>query len=172
MVRFFQQGIGMIEVLVALLVLAVGVLGFSIVQLRAIEAAEEAVNKLNALNLARDVSERIRANPKFLKRYITKINSNDKPIGATVCIQKELLIPCRTSEQFTDFDVDQILKIAMNQGMTIKIPNCHSTEKSQSRPCIYIAWGETKAIEDTGDSKACTNAGNYLPKAQCVIMEL
>ncbi|MEF9994952.1 MAG: prepilin-type N-terminal cleavage/methylation domain-containing protein, partial [Acinetobacter sp.] len=35
----YQKGVGLIEVLVALLLLAVGVLGYSILQIRAVDAS-------------------------------------------------------------------------------------------------------------------------------------
>ena len=47
-----QAGVGLIEVLVALLILAVGVLGFVALQYRAIEASSEGANRVQAINLA------------------------------------------------------------------------------------------------------------------------
>ena len=64
-----QKGVGMVEVLVALLLLAIGVLGFSALQLRAVEATSEAMNQVQAMNLARDLSERIRVNRDGLLDY-------------------------------------------------------------------------------------------------------
>lgn len=56
-----NQGVGMVEVLVALTLLAIGVLGFTALQLRAVDATAEANNRIQAMNLARDLAERIRA---------------------------------------------------------------------------------------------------------------
>ncbi|MEG1640035.1 MAG: hypothetical protein RR284_03815, partial [Ruthenibacterium sp.] len=47
------------EALVALLILAVGVLGFVALQYRAIEASSEGANRVQAINLARDLAEKI-----------------------------------------------------------------------------------------------------------------
>ena len=57
-----QNGVGLIEVLVALVLLAIGVLGFSLLQLRAIDAAQEATERTMAMSLARDLAERMRIN--------------------------------------------------------------------------------------------------------------
>ena len=57
-----QTGVGMFEVLVALFVLAIGVLGFAALQLRAVDATIEANDKTLAMNVARDLAERIRIN--------------------------------------------------------------------------------------------------------------
>ena len=41
----YQKGVGLVEVLVALLLLAVGVLGYSILQIRAVDASSEALSR-------------------------------------------------------------------------------------------------------------------------------
>lgn len=71
-----QRGVGMVEVLVALLLLAIGVLGFTALQLRAVSASMEASNQVLALNLARDLTERMRANPQATqcKLYHTEVH--------------------------------------------------------------------------------------------------
>ena len=61
-----QQGIGLIEVLVALLLLAVAVLGFSAMQITAIKATDETILRSQALSLMRGGAEMMRANPCLL----------------------------------------------------------------------------------------------------------
>ena len=58
-----QQGVGLVEVLVALLLLAVGVLGYSILQFRAIDASSEALTRSQGVLVLRSLAEGIRANP-------------------------------------------------------------------------------------------------------------
>ena len=70
-----QRGVGMVEVLVALLVLAIGVLGFSALQLRALQATAEATDRTMAMNLARDLADRIRINRLGLADYTSAINN-------------------------------------------------------------------------------------------------
>jgi hypothetical protein len=48
--------------LVALVVLAVGVLGYVMLQVRAIEATIEGTQRIQAINIARDLAERVRVN--------------------------------------------------------------------------------------------------------------
>ena len=57
-----QNGIGLMEVLVALLVLAIGVMGFIALQYRAVEASAEGVYRVEGMRPARDSAERIRVN--------------------------------------------------------------------------------------------------------------
>ena len=71
----YQNGVGLMEVLVALLLLAIGVLGFSVLPVRAIDASQEASDRSVAMNLARDLSERIRINKTALTKYKEYINA-------------------------------------------------------------------------------------------------
>lgn len=60
--RINQKGVGLIEVLVALFVIAIGLLGFAGLQGRSLKINNESVARTNALLLANDMFERIRAN--------------------------------------------------------------------------------------------------------------
>ena len=58
-----MRGVGLIEVLIALLVLSVGLLGVVGMQVTAKKANYEAVQRTTAAHLAADLIERVRANP-------------------------------------------------------------------------------------------------------------
>ena len=64
------EGAGMVEVLVALLVLSVGFLGIAGLQVAAKRSNHEAMQRTSALVLVRDLSERMRANPVGLGGYL------------------------------------------------------------------------------------------------------
>ena len=69
-----QKGMGLVEVLIALVILAIAVLGFSILQMRAVEASIEASKRVQGMNLAKDLAERIRANQQGLsKNFLTNL---------------------------------------------------------------------------------------------------
>ena len=70
-----QQGVGLIEVLVALLILAIGVMGFIALQYRAIEATAESGSRIQAINLARDLAERMRVNRGAEEVYAFQLNT-------------------------------------------------------------------------------------------------
>ena len=67
MIKKTQTGVGLVEVMIALLLLGVAVLGFIALQVRAISASEEAGQNVQAMNLARDLSERMRKLTKITK---------------------------------------------------------------------------------------------------------
>lgn len=65
-----EQGFGLIEVLVTLLVFSIGMLGMAATQLDAKRTSHEATQRTLATSLAGDIIERMRANPKALPAYI------------------------------------------------------------------------------------------------------
>ena len=80
-----QQGIGIVEVIVALLLLSIGVLGFAMLQIRAMDASMDASKRIQAMNLARDLSERMRANKQGLSKSIAvKEGETEKLVDAYV----------------------------------------------------------------------------------------
>jgi type IV pilus assembly protein PilV len=159
-----QAGIGMFEVLVALFILAIGVLGFSALQLRAVDASIEANDRTLAMNLAQDLAERIRLNRLFLNEYRNAINSTttancliSNPVATTR--------PTCTGESFARHDANEIRQIAAAQGQTIVMDDCHGS----LRTCIYVAWGQTN-IEEANVTQ-CMRNGSYEPEAKCIVME-
>ena len=158
-----QQGAGLLEVLVALLLLSVSVLGFTVLQLRAFEATNESVYRVQAINLARDLAERIRSNRAGVATYKTQIGTAGNQLSATKNCYKEL---CTTTE-LADFDVSEIRKRADSVGMTFNMLTCQG---STSRNCVYVAWNETSATNGS-DTTACTSGNVYRKDSQCIILE-
>lgn len=65
-----QQGVGLIEVLVAVLILTVGILGLVGLQTRALQFSQESMLQSQAQMLAYEVTDRMRANKGALAKYI------------------------------------------------------------------------------------------------------
>lgn len=63
-----QQGFGLIEVMVSLLILAVAVLGFTAMQGQAIKATDESLERTQSLVMMRNMGEKIRLNPTEIGR--------------------------------------------------------------------------------------------------------
>lgn len=165
----YQSGVGLVEVLVALLLLSVSVLGFSVLQVRAIDASQEASDRSIAMNLARDLAERIRINKTALSKYKEYINAKTKGtgcVGTTVSYQ-----PDCNPETMSKFDVGEILAKADSVGQTIKIYDCVGSNLN----CIYVAWGRTNTTANNIDSNASkcidSTTGTYVVGSQCLVME-
>jgi type IV pilus assembly protein PilV len=60
--RVKQTGFTMVEVLVALVVLAIGLLGIAALYLNSLQSGRTAIYRTQAVNLAADLADRIRAN--------------------------------------------------------------------------------------------------------------
>jgi type IV pilus assembly protein PilV len=60
--RQHSRGFTMVEMLVALVVLSVGMLGIASLFLTAMRSGGSAISRMHAVNLASDISDRIRAN--------------------------------------------------------------------------------------------------------------
>ena len=58
-----QRGVGLVEVLVAVLLLSIAVLGFSALQVRAVSATDESLVRTKSLTLVRNLAEVMRAYP-------------------------------------------------------------------------------------------------------------
>lgn len=67
--RYAARGAGLIEVLIALFVVAIGLLGIASLQFMSLRSNFEAVQRTTASLLAQDIIERMRANYKVLDTY-------------------------------------------------------------------------------------------------------
>lgn len=159
-----QQGVGLIEVLVALLLLAVAVLGYVGLQYRSLDATVEGGSRVEAMGLARDLAERIRVNRNALNVYTSQLK--------TAAAQTQYKTDCEKTNcsetDMADFDVAQVVTKANVLGMSMNIMPCPKNENSLN--CIYVAWGDTSPTngEGVGD---CTQDNAYHRASTCIIME-
>lgn len=162
-----QQGVGLMEVLIALLILAIGVMGFIALQYRAVEATIESGSRIQAINLGRDLAERMRVNRGAENVYTYNLNTPGKQLDrakncftATNC----------TSTDFADFDVSEISRKARSIGMMINYLPCQGN--NDGRRCIYVAWGDTAPTHGAVGEGNCTSTTAYDPDSTCLIMEV
>ena len=78
-----QKGVGLIEVLVALMLLAIAVLGFTAMQMTAVKATDESLMRTRALTVMRGAAEMMRANAEGIPAFKTAINTATVTIDAT-----------------------------------------------------------------------------------------
>lgn len=162
-----QRGVGLVEILVALLVLMIGVLGFIALQYRAVEATSEGGARIQAINLARDFAERIRVNRGAMAEYVAELQSaTNQSSSSKDCSNEEC-----TASEMADYDVARIIQFARSAGMAVNLLKCQGN--NDARQCIYIAWGDTAPTNGTATNEGdCTVATAYDPKSTCLIMEV
>lgn len=169
-----QRGVGLIEVLVALLLLSIGILGFAALQLRAVEATAEGANRIQAMNLARDLAEKIRMNNSAgaLTAYQTNLASQTKQATEG----KNCYSQFCTADLKAAFDVHETYLQAQDMGMVINMMSCPGTKSGRS--CIYVAWNKTDATNNTTSKEgqvSCTSSlassFSYRDGSTCIVME-
>lgn len=163
----YQHGVGLVEVLIALLILAIGVLGFIALQYRAVEATSESGARIQAINISRDLAERMRVNRGAANVYEGQlISAANQRISSKNCFTSNC-----TSSELADFDVAQITNKARALGMAVNYIGCPGN--NNGRMCIYVAWGDTAPLNGTVNGEGnCTTGTSYDPNSTCLIMEV
>lgn len=151
-----QTGVGLIEVLVALLVLSIGVLGYAGLQLRALNATDEAQYRSQAMALAVETMERIRRNPSRDPAAVAPPVYDDPalwPTGPQTAAEPAAWRQCITGNcnaaGMRDWDIVQLSWLAWNnmpQGRVLVAP-CAAAGLT----CVTVAW-------DVADPAACNPA--------------
>ncbi|ENV80551.1 MAG: type IV pilus modification protein PilV [Acinetobacter ursingii] len=155
----YQKGVGLMEVIVAMLLLGVAVLGFALLQYKSLGMGEQALRKIEAVNIARNLSERMYFNRSGTYKGVSSTDT-------TKCLNAYC-----TANDFALKDIADVTQLAKNKNMTIAILSCPDTKNL--RNCIYVAWDETKASQSNSDPAACTEADKFKYKsgARCVVVE-
>ena len=162
-----QKGVGLLEVLIALLIFTTGMMGLLSTQLAGKKAGYEATQRSIATALARDILERIQANPGQTPAYLVN-NAGDQEnplsIPATNCEQSDC-----TPVQLATFDLWQweslVLGVSEKQGMS------NVGGLVSPRACIFreegvvlvaISWlGSTSARDPVESACGSDIAGLY-----------
>lgn len=130
-----QSGVSLLEVMIAVLVLAVGVLGAASLQLNAIRYSASAGHSTQAALTARDMLDRMRANPSALASYgaasvagACAVNSGGVSIAA---------------QDMADFV----------QAVTCALPSATaSIAIAGDRATVSISWSEARTVANEGDT--------------------
>ena len=85
-----NQGFSLLEVLVAVVVIAVGLLGIAILYVEGLKAERTSVYRTTAVTLASERADRIRVNPTALAAYAGAGGNNSCRNGAGDCTAAEM----------------------------------------------------------------------------------
>lgn len=197
----FQRGVGLVEVLVAVLLLSVAILGFSALQVRAITATDESLVRTKSLTIVRNLAEVMRAYPEsYVTGSETDFSSGSSTdTGAQPTIQAVVssaaadtvsvdaktisvngdnnclstsAIPCNIN-QLVAREGLLIKKLAADNDIALSIATCPgtSTTSIQNQMCIITAWNGTEAIISDADDACATTDGVYKIGSHCLISE-
>lgn len=170
-----QQGIGLLEVLIALLLLAVAVLGFSAMQLRAIQATDETLTRSDAMVIIRNVSEDLRLLPDTDRKttYKTQVGElNNKTIDDLKSIAKKCDGTVCNVDTRIESNVAQALLLAKLSNIQVGAMDCPSGgPRNVGKLCLVASWDETEP-DMNGAEKSCAKSdGTYVAGSSCIVME-
>ncbi len=167
-----HQGISLFEVLVSLLLLAVGVLGYVALQVRAVEASSESLNRSQAIFVLRGLAESMRANQAGQAAYPAAVNTYISFASATAPTKRCFNDNC-TATELAGSDAYDAARFASALGVSVAMSNCPGT--GARRQCLFAGWGNTTfTVAENGTvnySKCMTTDGVYLAQSTCLMME-
>lgn len=154
-----QRGLSMIEVLVALAIVAFGMLGLLGLQARALSVQKDAFHRRQAAELVAQLAERLRANHlAFLAgRYALSFDaSTDAPSSVPACAA-----PC-TSAQVAARDLDE-WRIELRRRIPGAAAYLQWDAASRSGIAVSVAWPEPNAAAGDAVCDALAAGGAVLP---------
>lgn len=186
MLRASQQGVGLVEVLVALLLLAVAILGFSALNMTAISATDNSVLRVKSTTIIRSISEDLRLNPDSIAVYqaniqqvLGSVSASKNYCQATAAFKatkatKNCDGNACTEAEVANYDSWRMMQQACDNEVLLNMVDCPGTANKQVRQCVIIAWQDTKPVlsDTTSANRSCANSsGTYYSDSQCLIME-
>lgn len=158
-----QRGMGLIEVLVALILLAIAILGFSALQLRAVGATDESLIRSRASSVIYSLSESMRV-------HIDNIDAMKTVINGTAFDKNCASVSC-TAEEMAKYDAQRMKTLASNEGFNIAMQTCPGTASGQPINCVIISWKGTNASIGSADTDCVRDTGVYNSTSTCLMME-
>lgn len=190
-----QAGIGLVEVMVALLLLAVAMLGYSALQGQAIKVTNESFERSQSLVMMRNIAEKIHANPFAVTTYETQLNVVTIPTkpGEMCGLDGTAVTSLCEAAELATAESYKFRTELQNYDFQIQMHPCPSTGGNGTDPtanimysyCLISAWGDTTATIGSDDETDCLTAqvaaaegvaaqagGNYHSAATCMMMEI
>lgn len=159
--RWGQSGFGLVEVLVAVLILGVGVLGFAGMQLKALKSSEQSFSRIQATILAKDIVSRIAVNPYQITKYVAGPWSTTATNSGTPSYWGDCQTAGCSQSELATWDVKQVVWLAAHllPNGSANTAKCAGAETY----CVTVAWGGTTTSN-------CAPGGNQ--NGQCVVLQV
>ena len=149
-----QRGIALIEALIAILIIALGILGVMGVQMRTLSDTQTGVRRAQAIRLIEDFSERLKVNPNAMHN-IDKFASSwtDKPSATKNCAS----VSCSNTE-LASFELAQwktsVSQLLPGGNATIFVSEAKPTPDNRRELGVMISWRENEGSQETEFLKA------------------
>ncbi len=169
--RTTETGFSMIEVLVSMLVLGIGVMGYAALQLKSVQMTDESYDRTQALFIAKDLIERVRANSSSVSLatytngdHWTGAMATNVPLNCTVSTGTASEINRCSAEALALEDIAQtrdLVRSFLAFGKIALVP-CSQVY------CVTVAWNES-SIDNCDQSLFSDGARDQ--NAHCVTVE-
>lgn len=161
-----QQGIGLIEVMVAAVITAIGILGYAGMQIQTLSETSNAQHRMQALALAGDLVSRVRANtsPSAREIYINANYQPDQYSSQTTLCQGNIC----TAEQLASSDLN-----ALRQQLGTLLPSAAMTLSPSAANGTYmvrVSWSGKPATATQCDAPGLNEDRQY--ESHCVVLEV
>lgn len=141
--NIYQTGVGLIEVLVALIIMSVGLLGIASLYVTALQAKTTSLSRMKAVNFAQDMADRIRTNPSAVSVYA--LGESSTATQTADCAINN----CSNTEmaQYDQYQWDLMIKDTSN-GLSLpgqvkrSITVTDATSNSPASVTISLSWQE------------------------------
>ncbi|PCJ39684.1 MAG: type IV pilus modification protein PilV [Moraxellaceae bacterium] len=138
-------GASLVEILVSLLILGIGVVGVVAMQLQSVMVVNDAYHRTQAIAIAQDVIERIKANPRgWPDLYVSQQWRGVDSMLQEPCAKKTMPVDvgqgCDLAEEiarYDHFEVSNLLAVALPQGIVHIAYQCSG---NNSAACVEVAW--------------------------------
>lgn len=168
-VQHRQAGVGIVEVMMSVFVLAIGALGFAALQVRAMQTTNDAFYRSQALEVAQDLAERYSLNKEQETAYKTAASWNS---AAPTSVPDTCAANFCSAADLATFDINSVKYSAstvLPQGV-LRMENCQGGVTSVM--CVYVGWNGNTAT--SGDGGTCVDeTGSYVADfPDCVMLEV
>lgn len=133
-----QSGVSLLEVLIAVLVLAVGVLGAVLLQTNALRYSASAAAHTQATFIAYDMLDRMRANPTGLPNYATNVTAGCSAASSSASSSASIL-----ATDLADFSYAVSCLLPVGHGQVAI---------NGQRATVTLAWSEERIIDGGGET--------------------
>jgi type IV pilus assembly protein PilV len=170
--KYNQLGMGMTEVLVAMLLLGIGVIGFAALQVKALSASHDSAFRTQASSIAKDVLERMHVNPTASAIYTNNSLWDAPTVNRDACE----IASCNTTTALANYDIADIANMAQTTLPSGRV-NVRACEGGRSNICVYVSWNATTpTVGPSSPNCVVTGTGLYvsatLPKTtDCLVSE-
>jgi len=154
-----QLGVGLSEIMVAMLLLGVAVIGFAGLQVRALSTTNSAMYRTQAASIAQEFGERMRMNPAGRAAYVDVWN-------LTAVTANQCVVGTCTPVQMAQYDIR-----TMSALVQATLPNGQVSVRqciNRTNLCVFVSWNQTTPTVGTSAPHCALDSDAYVPNADCI----